>query len=128
MTSFDLILRGGACVLPWGIETTDVGVREGRIAALGDLRTASAEEEIDCRGLHVLPGLIDAHVHLRDPGDPAVETLADGTRAAVLGGLAAVFDMPNTAPSVTDRERLDWKRGYLEGRAWVDVGIYVGAS
>jgi dihydroorotase len=128
MTSYDLILRGGACVLPWGVETTDVGVREGRIAALGDLRTAHAANEVDCRGLHVLPGLIDAHVHLRDPGDPAVEDLSHGTRGALLGGLTAVFDMPNTAPSITDRERLDWKRGYLEGRAWVDVGIYVGAS
>ena len=128
MTSYDLILRGGACVLPWGVETTDVGVREGRIAALGDLRTAHAANEVDCRGLHVLPGLIDAHVHLRDPGDPAVEDLSHGTRGALLGGLTAVFDMPNTAPSITDRERLDWKRGYLDGRAWVDVGIYVGAS
>lgn len=125
---YDLILRGGACVLPWGVETTDVGVRDGRIAALGDLRLAEAAETIDCRGLHVLPGLIDAHVHLRDPGDPAVETLETGTKAAVLGGLAAVFDMPNTAPAITDRERLDWKRGYLEGRAWCDVGLYVGAS
>lgn len=125
---YDLILRGGACVLPWGVEHADVGVREGRIAALGDLRTAEAAETIDCRNLHVLPGLIDAHVHLRDPGDPAVETLETGTKAAVLGGLAAVFDMPNTAPSITDRERLDWKRGYLEGRAWCDVGLYVGAS
>jgi dihydroorotase len=128
MTSYDLILRGGACVLPWGIETTDVGVREGRIAALGDLRTAHAANEVDCRGLHVLPGLIDAHVHLRDPGDPAVEDLSHGTKGALLGGLTTVFDMPNTAPAITGRERLDWKRGYFDGRAWVDVGIYVGAS
>ncbi|MFZ4409641.1 MAG: dihydroorotase [Paracraurococcus sp.] len=128
MNRYDLILRGGACVLPWGVETTDVGVRDGRIAALGDLRMAEAAESIDCRGLHVLPGLIDAHVHLRDPGDPAVEDLEHGTRGALLGGLTAVFDMPNTAPSITDRERLDWKRGYLDGRAWVDVGMYVGAS
>ncbi len=125
---FDLLLRGGHCVLPWGVEATDVGVREGRIAAMGDLRHAEAAETIDCRGLHVLPGLIDAHVHLRDPGDPAVETLETGTRAAVLGGLAAVFDMPNTAPAITDRARLDWKRDYLAGRAWCDVGLYVGAS
>ena len=103
-------------------------MRDGRIAAIGDLRAAAAAETLDCAGLHVLPGLIDAHVHLRDPGDPAVETLATGTRAAVLGGLAAVFDMPNTAPSITDRERLDWKRDYLEGRAWCDVGLYVGAT
>ena len=125
---YDLILRGGACVLPWGVEHADVGVRAGHIAALGDLRTAEAAETIDCRNLHVLPGLIDAHVHLRDPGDAAVETLETGTRAAVLGGLAAVFDMPNTAPAITDRERLDWKRDYLAGRAWCDVGLYVGAS
>jgi dihydroorotase len=125
---YDLILRGGACVLPWGVEHTDVGVRDGRIATLGDLRHAEAAEVIDCRNLHVLPGLIDAHVHLRDPGDPAVETLETGTKAAVLGGLAAVFDMPNTAPAITDRERLDWKRDYLQGRAWCDVGLYVGAS
>lgn len=128
MANFDLVLRGGTCVLPWGQEATDVGVRDGRIAALGNLRTATAGSEIDCRGLHVLPGLIDAHVHLRDPGDPKVETIADGTRGAVLGGLAAVFDMPNTSPAITDRERLDWKRDYLQGQAWCDVGLYVGAS
>ena len=96
---YDLILRGGTCVLPWGAETADVGIRDGRIAALGQLRTATAAAEIACRHLHVLPGRIDAHVHLRDPGDPAVETIPDGTRAAVLGGLTAVFDMPNTIPA-----------------------------
>ena len=125
---YDLVLRGGACVLPWGIETTDVGVRQGRIVALGDLRTAEAAEVLDCRGLHVLPGLIDAHVHLRDPGDASVETIGTGTRAAVLGGLTAVFDMPNTTPAITDRARLDWKRDYLQGRAYCDVGLYVGAT
>jgi dihydroorotase len=126
--SFDLVLRHGACVLPWGIEQTDVGVKAGRIAAIGDLRTASAAETIDCTGLHVLPGLIDAHVHLRDPGDASVETIATGTKAAVLGGLAAVFDMPNTSPSITSKEQLDWKRGYLQGTAWCDMGLYVGGA
>jgi dihydroorotase len=127
-SSYELILRGGACALPWGVEAVDVGVRHGCIAAIGDLGGAAAEQEIDCRGLHVLPGLIDPHLHLRDPGDPAVETIADGTRAAVLGGLTAVFDMPNTTPSVTDIGRLDAKRGYLKGRAFCDVGLYVGAT
>ena len=128
MAGFDLLLRGGRLVLPWGEAEADIGVRDGRIAAIGDLRTAAAAETIECRGLHVLPGLIDAHVHLREPGDPQVEDLEHGTRAALLGGLAAVFDMPNTAPAITDRERLDWKREHLQGRAWVDVGLYVGAS
>ncbi|MXP63753.1 dihydroorotase [Roseomonas sp. M0104] len=128
MSSFDLILRGGTCVLPWGEAQADVGVRAGRIAALGDLRTAEAAEVIDCAGLHVLPGLIDPHVHLRDPGDPAVETIPTGTRAAVLGGITAVFDMPNTIPSITSQAALENKRAYVKGKAWCDIGFYVGAA
>jgi dihydroorotase len=128
MTSFDLILRGGRCVLPWGEVDADVGVRAGRIAAIGDLRTAGAAQEIDCRGLHVLPGLIDPHVHLRDPGDPKVETIPTGTKAAILGGITAVFDMPNTTPSITSQKALEDKRAYAEGKSWCDIGFYVGAG
>ncbi len=125
---YDLVIRGGICVLPWGEEETDVGVREGRIQALGVPASAEASQVIDAAGLHVLPGLIDPHVHLRDPGDPAVETVPTGTKAAVLGGLAAVFDMPNTAPAITDADRVAWKQGYVEGAAWCDMGLYVGAT
>lgn len=128
MTSYDLILRGGRCVLPWGEEEVDVGVRAGRIATLGDLRTAEAAEVLDCAGLHVLPGLIDPHVHLRDPGDPAVETIETGTKAAILGGITAVFDMPNTSPAITGQQALEDKRAYVKGRAWCDIGFYVGAA
>ncbi|WP_424811606.1 dihydroorotase [Roseococcus sp. YIM B11640] len=128
MPHFDLILRGGQAVLPWGIEPLDIGVRDGRIAAMGALRTSEGAQEIDCRNLHVLPGLIDAHVHLREPGDPAVETIETGTKAAVLGGLAAVFDMPNTSPSITDSAQLAWKREHVSHHAWCDTGLYVGAS
>lgn len=128
MTSYDLILRGGRCVLPWGEEEVDVGVRAGRIAAIGDLRMAAAAEVVDCKGLHVLPGLIDPHVHLRDPGDAAVETIETGTRAAILGGLTAVFDMPNTSPPITGQAALEAKRAYVKGRAWCDIGFYVGAA
>lgn len=128
MDRFDLILKGGHVVTPWGVETADVGVRDGRIATMGDLRTAEAAQVIDCHRLHVLPGLIDPHVHLRDPGDATVESIETGTKAAILGGLAAVFDMPNTAKSVVNREILDDKRAFLDGRAWCDVGLYVGAT
>ena len=126
---FDLLIRGGTCVLPWGMEQTSVGVRAGRIAALGVGAEATADETIDAHGLYVLPGLIDPHVHFRDPGAPAVETIPTGTKAAVLGGLAAVFDMPNTAPPITDAERLAWKQEYVEGgKAWCDMGLYVGGT
>jgi dihydroorotase len=124
----DMIIRNGICVLPWGMEQTDIGVRHGRIAALGVPHNATADETIDAAGLHVLPGLIDSHVHLRDPGDASVETIPTGTKAAVLGGLAAVFDMPNTSPSITDASRLAWKQDYAEHSAWCDIGLYVGGT
>ncbi len=125
--SFDLVLRGGTLVLPWGLEPADVGVRGGKIAAIGSLGGGHAAQEVDCTGLHVLPGLIDSHVHLREPGDPKVETIATGTKAAVLGGVTAVFDMPNTNPSITNRAQIDWKRDYVTGHAYCDMGLYVGA-
>lgn len=128
MASYDLILRGGTLVLPWGETRADVAVRKGRIATIGDLRTAEAAEVIDCAGLHVMPGLTDPHVHLRDPGDPSVETLGTGTKGAVLGGLTAVYDMPNTQPSITSREQLDWKRNHIRETAWCDVGMYIGGA
>jgi dihydroorotase len=128
MAHFDLVIRGGTCVLPWGMEQTSVGVRMGRIAALGVGADATADEVIEAAGLHVLPGLIDPHVHLRDPGDASVESIPTGTKAAVLGGLVAVFDMPNTSPSITNAEHLAWKQGYVEQAAWCDMGLYVGGT
>lgn len=130
---YDLVLHGGTLVLPWGTVTADVAARGGRVAAIGDLARAPAAERVDCRHLHVLPGLIDAHVHLRDPvdppgGDPSGETMETGTRAALLGGLTTVFDMPNTRPPATDVAALGRKRRGLAGRAWCDVGLYVGAT
>ena len=125
---FDLIIRGGTCVLPWGETRADIGVRHGHIAAIGTASDATADQVVEAGGLHVLPGLIDPHVHLRDPGNAAVETIPTGTRAAVLGGLTAVFDMPNTSPSITDAGQLAWKRGYVESVAWCDMGLYVGGT
>jgi len=125
---FDLLIRGGTCVLPWGMEQTSVGVRAGRIAALAPGHDATADAVVEAEGLYVLPGLIDPHVHLRDPGNAAVESIPTGTRAAVLGGLAAVFDMPNTSPAIVDAERLAWKQAYVQGHAWCDLGLYVGGT
>ncbi|WP_345822568.1 dihydroorotase [Methylobacterium fujisawaense] len=125
---YDLLIRGGTCVTPWGTEAIDLGIRDGRIAALATPAGATAEAVIDAAGLHVLPGLIDSHVHLRDPGDPAVETIETGTRAAVLGGIATLFDMPNTVQPIADTERLAWKRDYVAGRSWCDIGLYVAGT
>jgi dihydroorotase len=128
---FDLIIRGGTVMLPWGPVATDIGVRAGRIASL-DAGSDTADELFDARGLHVLPGMIDPHVHLRDSGqggfDPAVESIPTGTRAAILGGVCSVFDMPNTNPPAIDAESLRIKSDYIPGHAFCDMGIYVGAT
>ncbi len=124
----DLLIRRGTVLLPWGEAVTDIGAIDGRITTLHAPAADTAETVFDARHLHVLPGLIDPHVHLRDPGDAAVETIPTGTRAAVLGGLAAVFDMPNTTPPITDAASIAWKQGYIPGNAWCDMGIYVGAT
>ncbi|NVN10050.1 dihydroorotase [Nguyenibacter vanlangensis] len=125
---FDLIIRNGVCVLPWGEARTDIGVTDGRIASLSAGIADDADQVIDAAGLHVLPGLIDPHVHLRDPGDATVESIPTGTRAAALGGVTTVFDMPNTQPAITDADMLRWKQDYASRESWVDLGLYVGAT
>jgi dihydroorotase len=127
VTTYDLILTGGEIVAPADAQA-DIGCIGGKIAAIGDLGAASAVSRIDCTGLKILPGLIDPHVHLRDPGDPAVETILDGTRGAVLGGIATLFDMPNTARNVTSLDIVERKAADLAGRAWCDVGLYVAGT
>jgi len=125
---FDLILRHGTLVTPAGVVHTDVGVRDGRIAALGDLFGAVAAEEIDLSGLTVLPGVIDSHVHFREPGAEAKEDLATGSAAAALGGVVAVFEMPNTKPPTTTPETLADKLTRAAGRSWVDHAFFLGAT
>jgi dihydroorotase len=125
---YDLLIRGGISVLPWGEAEASIGVIGGRTVTIAAPTGATATEIVDASGLHVLPGLIDPHVHLRDPGDPAIESIPTGTRAAILGGFATVFDMPNTSPAVTDLQTLRWKQTYVELESHCDFGIYIGAT
>ena len=125
---FDLIVSGGQVATPSGILGIDVGVNEGRIAALGSLATAEAGARIDAAGLHVLPGVIDTQVHFREPGLEHKEDLESGTRAAALGGVTAVFEMPNTKPSTTTAAALEDKLNRAKGRAWVDHAFFIGAA
>jgi len=126
--SYDLVIAGGTVMTPWGAVAGDVGVRDGRIAALGHLANAPAAETLDATGLHVLPGAIDSQVHFREPGGEHKEDLETGTRAAALGGVTTVFEMPNTKPPTTSAEALRDKLDRAAGRAWVDHAFFVGAS
>ena len=107
---------------------TDIGVRDGRIVELGSLGSFDAAERIDAKGLIVLPGVIDTQVHFREPGMEHKEDLETGTRGAVLGGVTAIFEMPNTKPPTTTREALEDKLRRAVGRAWCDYAFFVGAS
>ncbi len=127
-TTYDLILTGGTVVNHDGKGVRDIGVREGRIAAIGDLGQASAGETIDCRGLHVLPGVVDSQVHFREPGLDHKEDLETGSRAAVLGGVTAVFEMPNTKPLTTSEEALADKVRRATERMHCDFAFWVGGT
>lgn len=126
--TFDLIIRHGTTVTPSGIVTADIGVRAGRIAAIGALGSASAAEEIDAHGLYVLPGIIDSQVHFREPGLEHKEDLATGTAAAAMGGVTAIFEMPNTKPGTTTADAIRDKLARAEGRAWTDHAFFLGAA
>jgi dihydroorotase len=128
METYDLLIRGGCCATPNGIVPADVGIRSGRIAAVGALAGAKAAEIFEAKGLHVLPGGIDTQVHFREPGGEHKEDLETGSRAAVLGGVTAVFEMPNTNPSTTTRVAIEDKLKRASGRMHCDHAFYVGAS
>src|SRR5258708_19079566 len=93
---FDLILKSGTVVNHDGEGVRDIAITGGRIAAIGGLSQATAAEVIDCKGLHILPGVIDTQVHFREPGLTQKEDLETGSRSAVMGRVTAVFRMPNT--------------------------------
>lgn len=126
--TYDLIIRGGTTVTPNGTGVADIGVRNGRIAAIGSLAGAGAAEEIDAVGLHVLPGVIDSQVHFREPGLEHKEDLSTGTAAAAMGGVVAVFEMPNTKPSTTTADAIRDKLARADGRAWTDHAFFIGAA
>ncbi|MCX7344757.1 MAG: amidohydrolase family protein, partial [Alphaproteobacteria bacterium] len=98
----ELILRNGTVVNHDGVGQRDIAVSGGRIVGIGPFAAAQAGEVIDCTGLHVLPGVIDSQVHLREPGAEHKEDWASASRAAAHGGVTTMFDMPNNPqPTVT---------------------------
>ncbi len=126
--TYDLIVRGGEVANHAGRGPADVGVIDGKIAFIGDLSQASAGETFDATGLTVLPGVIDTQVHFREPGLEWKEDLETGSRAAALGGVVAVFEMPNTNPNTTDPDTMADKLVRAKDRMWTDHAFYVGGT
>ena len=117
MSDFDLLVRS----------EQDIGIREGKIVALGKNLAGSTKSEIDARDLTIFPGVIDAHVHFNEPGRTDWEGFATGSRAAASGGTTTVFDMPlNAHPPTTNRESFEEKRAAAEASSLVDFGLWGG--
>jgi len=125
---FDTILLGATLINHDGETRRDLGLSGGKIAEIGDLSQASAGERIDCAGLHILPGVIDTQVHFREPGPIHKEDLETGSRAAVLGGVTAVFEMPNTKPLTTGVSDIADKVSRAKARMHCDFAFWVGGT
>ncbi|MCP4781826.1 MAG: dihydroorotase [Hyphomicrobium sp.] len=126
--NYELVLKSGTLVNQDGTGVRDVGIRDGRIAAIGSIDPQRGDEVIDARGLHILPGVIDTQVHFREPGLEHKEDLETGSRAAVLGGVTAVFEMPNTKPLTTNAQTLADKVARARQRMFCDFAFYVGGT
>ncbi|MGH6736391.1 MAG: dihydroorotase [Methyloceanibacter sp.] len=126
--TFDLVFKGGTIVNHAGEGIADIGINDGRITAVGDIGEGLAGETVDATGLHILPGVIDTQVHFREPGMEHKEDLESGSRSAVLGGVTAVFEMPNTKPPTTSGEALVKKVAAATGRMYCDFAFFVGAT
>jgi dihydroorotase len=125
---FDTILKSGTIVNQDGEGIGDIGILGGRIAALGSLGQASAGEVIDCIGLHLLPGVIDTQVHFREPGLTHKEDLESGSLSAVMGGVTAVFEMPNTNPLTVTADAFTDKVKRGEHRMHCDFAFFIGGT
>ena len=126
--SFDLLIKGATLVNHAGEGLADIGVKDGRIAAVGSLASTQAGKTVDAAGLHVLPGVIDTQVHFREPGLEHKEDLQSGSLSAVLGGVTAVFEMPNTKPATVSAEALAGKVARGRGRMYCDFAFFIGAT
>lgn len=124
----DLILKGGTVVNHDGESLRDVAISGSRIVAIGDLRSWSAGKTVDCKGLHVLPGVVDTQVHFREPGLTHKEDLETGSRSAVMGGVTGVFEMPNTNPLTIDAATFADKIKRAHHRMHCDFAFYIGGT
>lgn len=128
----DLVIRNGTIVTPAGRLECGIAVDEERISLIGkEGHLPPADSVIDAKGKLILPGMIDAHVHFRDPQgqpNPDMEDFASGTAGAAAGGITMVFDMPGTVPAVLSASIVADKVKAIRGKAYVDFGLYGGAG
>lgn len=124
----DILIRGGTIVTASEAFKASIVVDKGKIISISTQTNVHADEEIDATGLHILPGLIDTHVHFRDPGMLQKEDFLSGTRSAAQGGVTTIFDMPTTQPVITSKQQFLEKVKLIQPKAVVDFALYGGAG
>jgi dihydroorotase len=125
LSSADLVIKNGRVASSSSLRSCAIAAKAGKVTWMGSNSNApSAPKVIDASGLIVLPGVIDVHVHMRDPGATYKEDFRSGTAAAAAGGVTTVFDMPNNAPPTKDVEALRQKMKAAKEKALVDYALY----
>ncbi len=123
-----MIIKNGLVATATGMRKASILITAGKIAKISPSLPSRGEETIDATGLAVLPGLVDCHVHFRDPGSVAKEDFYSGTCSALAGGVATVIDMPNNNPPTTTLEALREKRKIAQAKAVCDYALHFGAT
>jgi len=127
-SSFDLILKNGKCFIDGQLKNIDIGISEGIIKSINNIEETSDQKILDVNNLLVLPGIIDTQVHFREPGSTDVEDLESGSKAAVLGGVTSVFEMPNTNPPTSNQTEFNKKLSLAKNRMFSNYAFYFGAT
>ena len=123
----DLIIKNGQCYIDGELKNIDVSIKDGKIDDIGQISEKS-NDYIDAKGLTVLPGCIDTQTHFREPGSTDTEDLNSGSRAAVTGGITAVFEMPNTNPPTSNKKEFNRKLDLAKNRMYCNYAFYFGAT
>ena len=123
----DLIIKNGKCYINKDLKDVDIGIQSSKIVKIGKL-DEDASQSIDATGLTVLPGCIDTQTHFREPGSTDTEDLASGSRAAIVGGITSVFEMPNTNPATTNKAEFQRKIDLAKNRMYCNHAFYFGAT
>ncbi len=123
----DLIIKNGKCYIDGDLKEVSIGVKGGKIDRIGEI-SSDAKEIIDAKDLLVLPGCIDTQTHFREPGSTDTEDLHSGSRAAVAGGITAVFEMPNTNPPTSNIKEFQRKLYLAKNRMYCNYAFYFGAT
>ena len=126
--TIDLLIKNGSCFIDDKLQKVDLAVSNSKIQEIGDLKNLKGKNEVNAKDLLVLPGVIDTQVHFREPGSIDVENLESGSKAAVLGGITSVFEMPNTDPPTSNHTEFNKKLSLAKNRMFCNYAFYFGAT